>query len=196
MSKRKYGQGDSNTSEMRRMKKSLRDVELRLISELMKNSRKSDRELARAIGVTQPTVNRLRTKLEKTGVIKEYTMIPDFNQLGYQIMDFTPFKLRAASEEQEMELKKAASKMDQQNAFANMIVARGFGMGKNRIFLTFYRDYAEYIRNMKDVKRLPNVNIESLESFLIDLRDDFSYRILSMKQIARSLEPSMESVEP
>ena len=36
----------------------LKDVELKLFSELMKNSRRSDRELAKVIGVSQPTVTR------------------------------------------------------------------------------------------------------------------------------------------
>jgi DNA-binding Lrp family transcriptional regulator len=48
----------------------------------MKNSRKSDRQLARAIGTSQPTVTRIRSRLEKEGYIKEYTMIPDFGKLG------------------------------------------------------------------------------------------------------------------
>jgi DNA-binding Lrp family transcriptional regulator len=34
----------------------MKDIELRLISELMKNSRRSDRELAKAIGISQPTI--------------------------------------------------------------------------------------------------------------------------------------------
>ena len=45
----------------------MKDVELKLISELMKNSRRSDRELAKTIGVSQPTVSRLIRKLEKNG---------------------------------------------------------------------------------------------------------------------------------
>jgi DNA-binding Lrp family transcriptional regulator len=47
----------------------LKDVELKLISELMKNSRKSDRELAKKIGVSQPTVTRTRTKLQKRDIL-------------------------------------------------------------------------------------------------------------------------------
>jgi len=34
----------------------MKDVKLKLISELMKNSKKSDRELAKVIGVSQPTI--------------------------------------------------------------------------------------------------------------------------------------------
>jgi DNA-binding Lrp family transcriptional regulator len=39
-------------------RKGKNNVELRLISELMQNSRRSDRELARALGISQPTVTR------------------------------------------------------------------------------------------------------------------------------------------
>lgn len=37
----------------------MKDVELSLVAELLKDSRRSDRELAKAIGVSQPTVSRL-----------------------------------------------------------------------------------------------------------------------------------------
>jgi len=47
----------------------LKDVELKFISELMKNSRRSDRELARVLGLSQPTVGRMMKKLEKEGII-------------------------------------------------------------------------------------------------------------------------------
>ncbi len=177
----------SNRKTLKRKNSPLRDIELRIIAELMKNSRRSDREISRALRTSQPRVSRLIKKLEKEGYIKEYTMIPDFKRLGYQIMDFSMFTLLATNEEQQVELKRAASKMDRESTFANMIVARGLGMGKNRVFVTFFRDYDEYTRNMKEVKNLPNVNIDSLESYLVDLTDDFSYRILSMKQIARSI---------
>jgi DNA-binding Lrp family transcriptional regulator len=36
----------------------MKDIELKLISELMLDSRRSDRELAKVLGVSQPTVSR------------------------------------------------------------------------------------------------------------------------------------------
>ena len=67
----------------------LSDVEVGVVAELMRNSRRSDREIAKAVGVSQPTVSRTIAKLEKKGVIKEYTMIPDFTKLGYNILGAT-----------------------------------------------------------------------------------------------------------
>lgn len=52
----------------------MKEFELKLISELMKNSRRSDRDLAKAIGSSQPTVTRNRHRLEQQGIIKQYTI--------------------------------------------------------------------------------------------------------------------------
>ncbi len=176
---------------MRQMKKPPKDIELKLISELMKNSRRSDRELARAIGVSQPTVTRLRTNLEKTGVIKEYTMIPDFNRLGYQIMGVTFLRLEEASKkEAEMELRKAAIEAEQQNPFASLLAVNGLGMQKDRMFITLYKGYDDYVRTMQLTKQLPGVNVESMESFLVDLQDKSNYRNLTMAQVALHIQSS------
>jgi len=48
----------------------------KLLSELLKDSKRSDRELAKALGVSQPTVTRNRSRLVKDGVIREFTVIP------------------------------------------------------------------------------------------------------------------------
>jgi len=63
----------------------LKDIELRLISELVKNSRRSDRELAKAIGISQPTVSRIRMRLEKQGLI-DYSAVPNLAKLGFEII--------------------------------------------------------------------------------------------------------------
>jgi DNA-binding Lrp family transcriptional regulator len=64
----------------------MKKIEWMLLSELVKNSKQSDRELAKKTGASQPTVTRTRTRLEKEGYIKEYTIIPDFSKLGFELM--------------------------------------------------------------------------------------------------------------
>ncbi|MCJ7633616.1 winged helix-turn-helix transcriptional regulator [Candidatus Bathyarchaeota archaeon] len=72
----------------------MKDVELKLIAELTKNSRRSDRELAKQLRVSQPTVTRIRNRLEKEGIIREYTIIPDFTRLGYQMASIAFAKMK------------------------------------------------------------------------------------------------------
>lgn len=80
----------------------MKDIELKLLSELMKNSRRSDRELAKAIGTSQPPVSRMISRLEKEGVIKEYTMIPDFSKVGLEIMALTFIKFEQPLKEEKL----------------------------------------------------------------------------------------------
>lgn len=67
----------------------MKDVELKFVSELMKNSHGSDRELTRTLGISQPTVSTMRTKLEEEGHIREYSIIPDFAKLAFAVMSVT-----------------------------------------------------------------------------------------------------------
>ncbi|MCJ7423289.1 Lrp/AsnC family transcriptional regulator [Candidatus Bathyarchaeota archaeon] len=67
----------------------LKENELKILFELIKGARRSDRELAKATRVSQPTVTRTRTKLEKMGLVKEYTIIPDLRKMGYELLVFT-----------------------------------------------------------------------------------------------------------
>ena len=170
------------------MEKPLKDVELRLISELMKNSRKSDRQLARTLGVSQPTVSRLRTRLEKAGVIKEYTMIPDFVKLGYQIMgiSFATFE-EPQKNGTTAESRKAVEETEQKHPHASLIAVRGIGLEKDTMFITFYKDYSAYMEAMQLAKQIPHVSIDSLASFLVDLNDKYNYRLLSMQAISHHI---------
>ena len=55
--------------------KELKSLDYRLLSELIRDSRRSDRELAKVLHVSQPTVTRRRALVEKE-LIDGYTAIP------------------------------------------------------------------------------------------------------------------------
>lgn len=59
-----------------------------LLYELMKNSKRSDRELGRVVHVSQPTITRMRKSLEKDEYMREYTVMPAFEKLGFEILAF------------------------------------------------------------------------------------------------------------
>ena len=70
---------------------------LKLLFELMKNAKRSDREIAKIIGVSQPTITRMRQRLEKTAIV-DYTVIPDWTELGFEIMAMTLVKAKGSPE--------------------------------------------------------------------------------------------------
>ena len=81
----------------------------------MKNSRKNNKELARLVGVSQPTVKRLIKKLEMEGYVREYTVIPDFSKLGFCIMAMTFVKWpKKFTEEEYDRIVKAANRFGQE----------------------------------------------------------------------------------
>lgn len=167
----------------------LRDIEVRVLAELMKNSRMSDRELAKVIGVSQPTVTRIRIKLEKSGVIKEYTLIPDFKQIGYEIMAVAFIgKQEGPTEKESQELRKAAVELENKTPFASLIVVNGIGLGKGRMLINLYKNYTSYKEGMEVIRSLPHVDADQLDSFLVDLNDERNFRILSLSQVARHIQ--------
>jgi DNA-binding Lrp family transcriptional regulator len=166
----------------------MKDVEVRLISELMKNSRRSDRELAKALGVSQPTVTRVRGKLEKEGIIKDYTMIPDFAKLGYLLLGFTLVRMEKPLGAEEWEdFRKKAIDLEKENPHASLMALSGMGLGKDILFATFYEDYSAYSRAMRLVRKIPFADLERIESFLVDLKDESTYRLLNLSAIAKHI---------
>ena len=63
----------------------LDDIDRKLIGELLRNSKRSYRELARAIGVSAATVINRVQRLESSGVIKDYSTRLDHERLGYEL---------------------------------------------------------------------------------------------------------------
>lgn len=172
----------------------LKDVELRLISELMKNSRRSDRELAKALGVSQPTVSRLISRLQKEGVIKEYTMVPDFCKLGFNLMAIIMFKLEPISPAEIKELHGAAHELDNQRRHPYLLVMDGMGLGKELVVISFHRDYGDYDNYMRGVKEAASlrmkayVNTKDIEGFLIDLNYKDHYQPITFARLATHLQ--------
>ena len=65
--------------------KGLDELDLNLIRMLAMNSRQSIRELARELNLAASTVHARLTRLVKSGVIRRFTIIPDYNALGYTV---------------------------------------------------------------------------------------------------------------
>jgi DNA-binding Lrp family transcriptional regulator len=172
----------------------LKDVELKLISELMKNSRRSDRELAKIIGVSQPTVSRMIKKLEKEGAIGEYTMIPNFSKLGFKILTLVFSKMkREISPDLIEKVRKRLREDEKENPPPVFMTLSGMGCDSDRVFVLLSEDYSTYSRYLRMVKEYPLIEIEGVKSFMIDLTDQSHFRPLTFSSLAKYLEKKAET---
>ncbi len=65
------------------MRTKIDKVDVRIIKLLSQNARMTYKELAERLGTTRQRISRRMEKLERNGVIIKYTVIPDFEKLGY-----------------------------------------------------------------------------------------------------------------
>ena len=167
----------------------MKNVDLKLISELMQNSRRSDRELAKKLSVSQPTITRTRTRLEKEGLIKEYTLIPDFRKLGYTLASLTFVRLKSKLSREEIQKAREITTRDfLKNAPSEIVIfERGMGMGFTGVIIAFHKDYASYTRLKDRTREYDFIDQHRTDSFLIDLQDEVHYRYLTFSTLAQNL---------
>ena len=166
----------------------MKETECKLICELVRNSRRSDRDLAKAIKVSQPTVTRIRSKLEKEGYIREYTMIPNFAKLGYELMAITFVKLKRVLSEEEIEnARKIAKERLAKISLPLFMLERGMGLGYQGTIISFHESYASYLALRGWLRDFTFLEIGEIESFLINLKDKVSYVPPTFTLIAKHL---------
>jgi DNA-binding Lrp family transcriptional regulator len=172
----------------------LRDVELKLISELMRNSRRSDRDLAKAIKTSQPTVTRIRTKLEKEGYIKEYSMIPDFAKLGFDVMSvmFAKWEKKLTAEEYE-EVIDAGRELSKNRGLSVIMVSRGIGISCDLMIISLHESYSASQEFVDSFKQFPYSDRLTLQRFLIDMTQDPTYRSLTFSSLAEYIAKSINA---
>jgi hypothetical protein len=161
----------------------------------MKNSRQSDRDLAKVMGVSQPTVTRVRNKLETERYFSEYTAIPNFKKLGYHLLAITFVSLKETLKiEQVQEAIKGLPTIvnKARENFPNIImIERGVGLGSTAVVISYHKDYSSYSKLLDATKRNPLLNLKT-QNFLINLDDELRYQPLTMSTLARDIGTSSE----
>jgi len=164
----------------------LKTIDYELLWELMKNSRRSDRQLAKVLGTSQPTVTRRRASLEK-GFLDGYTAIPKWEKIGFELVAFSFVKHKikyAKPEVREETFRKVEEWMMKQ---PNVILAiDGQGMGWDGIFVSFhksYSDFAEFMR--KHNSELSEFLIDS-QSFIADINPTTIRKPFHLKYLAKA----------
>jgi DNA-binding Lrp family transcriptional regulator len=176
--------------------KPMKMVEWKLIGELMKNSRRSDRDLSKVIGVSQSTVSRMVKRLEAEGYIKEYTMIPDFRKLGYELVALTFLKLKGSlSHEETQKARDTVKERIKESKFPIVMLERGMGLGYDGVLVSVYENYASYTEHMNLLRTYPFLELSRLESFMISLNDRVRYRPLTLALLAEHVLKTKKNVD-
>jgi len=166
----------------------VKEFERKLLSELMKNSRRSDRELAKAIGTSQPTTTRLRTKLEKEGYIKEYTVIPRFSKIGYHILAFSFLKVETPITDKELEkLKAIIPEKLAEKPSGIVLVKPCMGGPFDTVMVSFHQDYASFDNFRVALKNNTVINIIDLIVFLVNLDEENQFLPLTLSLLANDV---------
>jgi DNA-binding Lrp family transcriptional regulator len=168
--------------------KRLKDTDYKILFELMKNSKITDRKLARKIGVSQPTVTRRRTMLEKETLLK-YTAIPNLEKLGIGIIAFT-FVSWKPETRKPLRQKRQSQKFDKlhEKLFSkhpNLIFAaagRGWGTSGG-VFVSLHKDYACYANFMKELEIEWGEYMQKLDSFMVSVKGGEIRRPLTFKHL-------------
>jgi len=174
----------------------MKEVELRVLAELMKNSRRSDRDIAKAVRVSQPTVTRTIKKLEKEGCLQEYTALPNFSKIGHHLFALTFFSWKKGVNAQESEAARRWAIERSPGVSSNVIlVERGIGLNHDSFMASFHKDYSSYTKLIQQVKNAPYMDQSKLESFIVNLDDKIHYRSLTLSTVAMHLLSENERKE-
>lgn len=164
--------------------KELKPIDYKLLFELMKDSHRSDRQLAKALGVSQPTVTRRRSMLEKN-YIDGYTIIPKFGQIGFEIAAFTFLKSKLkqkTGKEKDEALKKMKDwYMNQPNV---VLVQDGRGMGWDAICISLHQSFSDFAAFIRAQDSELSEWISENQTFHADLKPGIAIKPFHLKYLA------------
>lgn len=130
----------------------------------------------------------MRARLEKEGVISEYTIIPNFNKLGYHLFVLTFFTWKQNVSMSEMEEARKWAQEKVRSVPSNVVlIERGIGMGHFALIGSFHEDYSSYREFLDTIRQIQSVDVSRIESFIVDLDDKIHYRTLTFSTLAKHL---------
>ncbi len=152
----------------------------KLLFALIKNSKRSDRELARALQLSQPTVTRLRKILEKEA-IKQYTALPNLSYLGFDLISFTFSTSKELVNPLEDKAKKWTA--EQPNI---MFASTGQGMDADAVMITVHKDYADFAKFYQNFRREWGGSLQGFRTFLVSVKGSVQLKAFSLNCLVES----------
>ena len=160
-----------------------KELPKKLLIELLRNSKESDRKLAKKLGVSQPTITRTRNKIEREGFIKGYTILPDWRKLGFELIVLTFVKMHPEVVSDVLFKKLRAYAAEFPNVF---FASRGQGLGMTGVIMSLHKDYRDYAQKLAKFRQDWARYLETIQSFII-ATDEGEIKEFSFKYINETL---------
>ncbi|CAN5210527.1 Lrp/AsnC family transcriptional regulator [soil metagenome] len=145
---------------------SLDEIDLRILSSILKDARKSYRRIAEDINVSPPTVLSRVQKLEKGHIIKSYSAVLDHEKLGY---DLTAVIEVTAVKGKITEVQKHISK------FPNVCAVYDITGLTDMIIVAKFRNREELSNFVKKDMSLSYIERTNTHMVLITVKEDFGF---------------------
>jgi len=137
--------------------------EKQVLTELVKNCKISDQEIARKLKTSRPTVLKIRKRLEKKEIIKSYTSLIDFEKIGLNLQVVILYRWKDYSKSKELE-----SMIKFIRSLPEVILfVKGEGIGsKTDLIISVHEDLKDYEKFIRKLKYQWKDNVENVEVFL------------------------------
>ena len=156
-----------------------------LLRELLKDSSRSDRALAKTVGMSQPTVSRNKKFLKEKGLITGFSVVPNFFKIGYELMALTFVRTKtslSSIEERQKGHEIVRNWMMKQPNVIFCSYCRGLDSDGFMISLhASYKDFDDFIE--KHNRALGNL-LDGIKSSLVNLDESQVIKPLHFKYLA------------
>ena len=156
-----------------------------LLRELLIDSSRSDRELGKIIGASQPTVSRTKKTLLEKGLIQGYSAIPNFYEIGYELMAITFVKIKTnlSSMEERQKGHEIVQKwmMKQHNV---MFASYCRGLDSDGFMISVHKNYKDFDHFMQKHNRELGHLLNDVKSALVNLDEEQMIKIFNFKYLA------------
>ena len=153
-------------------------LDIKILQQLLKNSKKSDRELAKVIGVSQATFTRRRRQLEKK-IIQEYTITPNLYELGFEILAFTFMRVREPAPEMLAKARQSVAKRPYV-----IFASGGEGLGMEGVMISVHTDYTSFSNFISEIRLSWGCSMGDIQSFLVSLKGEVQTKPFSLRPLA------------
>jgi hypothetical protein len=93
-------------------------------------------------------------------------------------------RVEGRSREESGLLFKEADKYAAKTGFDTVMAVRGMGCGYDAVVLSYHENYSAFLERLREIKQFPSIDVEHVESFIVDLTDKGLYRQLTFSTLA------------